>query len=155
MRGRLMFGGILFVLVGALAAGCGGGGTTTTTATQEGQAGATTTEIKLGDFFFDPKNATTKAGSVTIDAPNEGKVEHELVLFKTDMDPAKLPTEAGGAVDEEKLDKVAQEIGEIADVEPGDSKSGQFDLKPGTYVMFCNLPGHYANGMYGSVKVTG
>jgi uncharacterized cupredoxin-like copper-binding protein len=91
---------------------------------------------------------------VTIDAPNEGKVEHELVLFKTDMDPAKLPTEAGGAVDEEKLDKVAEEIGEIADVEPGDSKSGQFDLKPGTYVMFCNLPGHYANGMYGSVKVT-
>jgi uncharacterized cupredoxin-like copper-binding protein len=155
MGHRLIVGGISTAVAGVLAAGCGGGSAATTTATPEGQAGGTTTEIKMGEFFFDPKNATAKAGSVTISAPNEGKVEHELVLFKTDMNPAKLPTEAGGGVDEEKLDKEAEEIGEVADVEPGETKSARFNLKPGKYVIFCNLPGHYAQGMYGSVKVAG
>jgi uncharacterized cupredoxin-like copper-binding protein len=70
------------------------------------------------------------------------------------MNPAKLPTEANGDVDEEKLDETAEEAGEIADVEPGDTKSEEFDLKPGKYVMFCNIPGHYAQGMYGTLTVT-
>jgi uncharacterized cupredoxin-like copper-binding protein len=74
-----------------------------------------------------------------------------LVLFKTNMDPAKLPTESGGGVDEEKLDIEAKEIGEIPDVEAGKSKSNTFELTPGKYVMFCNIPGHYAQGMYGSL----
>jgi uncharacterized cupredoxin-like copper-binding protein len=91
---------------------------------------------------------------VTIDAPNDGQLEHELVLFKTNTDPANLPTASDGGVDEEKLDKVAGEVGEIADVEAGDSGSGKFDLTPGKYVMFCNLPGHYAQGMYGTLTVT-
>lgn len=143
--------------------GCGGGnGTTTTTTTTEaeneaaaggGGASATLT-IKMGDYSFSPKDATAKAGKTKIEAPNEGSVEHELVLFRTNMNPAKLPTEANGDVDEEKLDEVAEEAGEIADVEPGETKSEEFNLKPGKYVMFCNIPGHYAQGMYGTLTVT-
>ncbi len=142
------------LISGAIATGCGGddNDTTTTQAQTTGKGGAV--EIKMGDYFFDPKDATAKAGSTTIDAPNEGKVEHELVLFKTNLDPAKLPTASDGTVDEEKLDKEAEEIGEIPDVEPGDTGSATFDLTPGKYAMFCNLPGHYAKGMYGSVDVT-
>ena len=154
MGRRLIVWGILAAVAGALTTGCGGSSSSTTTTTQGGEATGTTTEIKLGDFFFDPKSATAKPGSVTIAAPNEGQVEHELVLFKTNMDPAELPTEAGGGVDEEKLDKEAEEIGEIADVEPGDTQSGQFDLKPGKYVMFCNLPGNYAMGIFLSLNLS-
>jgi uncharacterized cupredoxin-like copper-binding protein len=127
-------------------------GTGTGAATTEGGGGATL-KIKMGDFYFAPKNATAQAGPTTIEAPNEGTVEHELVLFKTNMNPAKLPTDANGDVDEEKLDEVAEEVGEIADVEPGESKSEEFDLTPGKYVMFCNVPGHYAQGMYGTLTV--
>ena len=29
------------------------------------------------------------------------------------------------------------------------------DLKPGKYAVICNLPGHYAQGMYGSLTVSG
>lgn len=150
----------LIAIAAILIAGCGGGddGTTTTTENESEAAatggGGATLEIKMGDFFFAPKNATAQAGSTTIEAPNEGSVEHELVLFKTNMDPAKLPTEASGGVDEEKMDQIAEEGGEIPDVEAGESKSGKFDLKPGKYVMFCNLPGHYAQGMYGTLTVT-
>jgi len=147
----------LLTVVGMLVAGCGGGGTTTETEAGAGEAGeGATLEIKMGDYYFDPEDATAKAGPTMIEAPNEGKMEHELVLFKSEMDPAKLPTDANGEVDEEKLDESseAEEIGEIADVEPGDTKSEEFDLTPGKYVMFCNLPGHYAQGMYGTLTVT-
>lgn len=154
----------LVAIAAMLIAGCGGGddGTTTTTENESesaatgtgGSGGGATLEIKMGDFFFAPKNATAKAGQTTIEAPNEGSVEHELVLFKTNMDAAKLPTEASGGVDEEKLDQIAEEGGEVPDVEAGETKSGNFNLTPGKYVMFCNLPGHYAQGMYGTLTVT-
>lgn len=149
----------LVAIAAILVAGCGGDdGTTTTTTENEtaaaGGGGGATLEIKMGDFFFAPSNATAKAGPTTIEAPNEGSVEHELVLFKTNMNPAKLPTEASGEVDEEKMDEVAEEGGEIPDVEAGETKSGKFKLTPGKYVMFCNLPGHYAQGMYGTLRVT-
>ena len=149
-------------LAAALVAGCGGGddGETTTTTENETAAsggsagGGQQLTIKMGDYFFAPANGSAKAGKTVIEAPNEGTVEHELVVFKTNMDPAKLPTEAGGGVDEEKLDEVAEEAGEVADVEAGETKSGNFQLTPGKYVIFCNLPGHYAQGMYGSLTVT-
>jgi uncharacterized cupredoxin-like copper-binding protein len=150
----------LTAMAGFLVSGCGDDdgtpATTTTSETTSTTAAPTaqTTEIKMGEFYFNPKNATAKAGSTTIEAPNIGKVEHELVLFKSDLNPAKLPTEANGEVNEEKLDQTAEEVGEIPDVEAGDTKSKEFELTPGKYVMFCNLPGHYAAGMYGTVTVT-
>lgn len=155
MRRRLLAMAALALMTGVIAAGCGGGDNTTTTQAQttgEGAPKGEALEIKMGDYFFDPKDATAKAGSVTIGAPNEGKVEHELMLLKTNTDPAKLPTASDGGV-EEKLHMAAEKNGEIADVQPGETKSGTFDLTPGKWVMFCNVPGHYAQGMYGSLTV--
>ena len=138
------------------ATGCGGengdGGqaaapaqTATQTATQSGAAGRALT-IHMTEFAFDPKDATAKAGKVTITAPNDGKVVHELVLLKTDADPAALPKK-GAEVDE------SASVGEIADVEPGSTKTATFKLAPDKYAMVCALPGHYEGGMYGSLRV--
>jgi uncharacterized cupredoxin-like copper-binding protein len=148
----------LSAVTAVLVAGCGSDSGTTTTE-NENEAAATggggpTLAIKMGEFFFSPKNTAAQAGPTTIEAPNEGSVEHELVVFKTNMDPAKLPTEASGEVNEEKMDKIAESAGEIPDVEAGEDKSAQFKLTPGKYVIFCNLPGHYAAGMYGTLTVT-
>jgi uncharacterized cupredoxin-like copper-binding protein len=147
----------LSVLAGISMIGCGSDSSTPTTTeatTNGGASGGKTVEIKMGDFFFAPQEASAQAGPAVIEAPNEGSVEHELVVFKTSMDPAKLPTEANGGVNEEKMDEIAESAGEIPDVEAGETKSGSFKLSPGTYVMFCNLPGHYAQGMYGTITVT-
>lgn len=163
MRG--LFAAMALASIAAVfAAGCGSDSGTTTekeseSASSTGGGGASggaepTLTIKMGDFFFAPRNVAAKAGATTIEAPNEGSVEHELVLFKTNMNPAKLPTEAGGGVDEEKMDQIAEEGGEVPDVEAGVTKSGKFHLTPGRYVIFCNLPGHYAQGMYGTLAVT-
>jgi uncharacterized cupredoxin-like copper-binding protein len=167
-----------FPLLGAVAAtaalvavlsvaGCGGGdggdtSSTASTAAEEetpatnagGAGGGKTLEIKMGDYFFSPSTVTAKAGKATIVAPNEGSVEHELVVFKTNLNPANLPTESNGEVDEEKLDEIAGEEGEVSEVAAGETKSGNFELTPGKYVIFCNLPGHYAQGMYGTLTVS-
>ena len=102
----------------------------------------------MTEFAFDPKDAIAKAGKVTITAPNDGTVVHELVLLKTDADPAALPKK-GDEVDE------SSSVGEIADVEPGSTKKATFKLAPGKYAMVCALPGHYEGGMYGSLTVDG
>lgn len=110
-------------------------------------------QIAMNDDFFVPNGATAKAGSVTISTPNSGQLVHEMVLAKTQADPAKLPTTSDGSVDEAKLESAGQDAGEIADVSPGATKKGTFKLAPGRYVMFCNVPGHYAAGMYGTITV--
>ncbi len=129
----------LLAVAGFVVVGCGSDSDTTTVEVETetaagGSAGGTggTLDFKMGEFFYNPKNATAKAGPTTIEAINEGAVEHELVVFKTDMNPAKLPTEANGEVEEEKMDKVAESAGEIPDVEAGETKSEEFDLTPGS-----------------------
>ena len=152
---RLAIAAIVMVAV-PIATGCGDengdGGqaaapaqTATQTATQPGAVSGALT-IRMTEFAFDPKDATAKAGRVTITAPNDGKVVHELVLLKTDEDPAALP-KSGGEVDE------SASVGEIADVEPGSTKKATFKLAPAKYALVCALPGHYEGGMYGSLRV--
>ena len=61
---------------------------------------------------------------------------------------------SNGEVDEEGLEASGVESpGEIEDVGPGQTKSGTLKLTPGRYVMICNLPGHYKQGMYGTLTV--
>jgi uncharacterized cupredoxin-like copper-binding protein len=158
--------GVLALLaLGAVASGCGGSddSSSTSSSSEESSEAAETADttaatapaggeqlnIKMNEYDFIPNDATVKAGSLTINAENVGKMTHELVLAKTNHDPAKLPTANNGEVDEEALDVVD----EAADVPPGETGSFTADLEPGSYVMICNLPGHYAAGMYGSLTV--
>jgi uncharacterized cupredoxin-like copper-binding protein len=152
----------LLAIAGFVVGGCGSdSGTTTVDTTTEaaaadgGSAGGTggTIDFKMGEFFYNPKNTTAKAGSTTIEAINEGAAEHELVVFKSDLNPAKLPTESNGEVNENKMDQIAESAGEISEIKAGETKSEEFELTPGKYVIFCNLPGHYAAGMYGTLTV--
>ena len=146
---------VTVVLAVPVAAGCGsddGSGDdgqaapTATQTTTPSRPAARALTIRMTEFAFDPKDASAKAGNVTITAPNDGNVVHELVLLKTNADPAALPKK-GDEVDE------STSVGEIADVEPGATKKATFKLAPGKYAMVCALPGHYEGGMYGSLKV--
>lgn len=139
---------------GLIAVGCGDSGGTTIEKQSTTAASTAGLTINMGDYYFEPANGTAEPGPTKIEAVNVGKVEHELVAFRTNMDPAKLPTGPDGTVEEERLDKEAEAAGEIPDVEAGEAKSNEFELKPGKYVIFCNLPGHYAQGMYGSLTVS-
>jgi uncharacterized cupredoxin-like copper-binding protein len=154
MRTTLPLAATFALAASLVGGGCGGSGddggdakTTpaapTTTQTPTPAHGLT---VKMSDFAFAPQDAVSKAGKVTITAPNEGNVVHELVILRTDASPAHLPMK-NGAVDE------STSVGEIADVEPGATKRTTLRLAPGKYVMVCALPGHYKAGMYGSLTV--
>ncbi|MSO41127.1 MAG: hypothetical protein EXQ70_04415 [Solirubrobacterales bacterium] len=131
---------MLLALAASLAIGCGGGGRDDESSTvadsantetepsgesgaQNQAAGGPGLEIKMGEHFFSPADSNSKAGAVTISAPNEGKLEHELVVFKSDAGPGSLPVK-GEEVDEAALEKTgAKNVGEIEEVAPGETKS--------------------------------
>ena len=80
---------------------------------------------------------------------NDGKLEHEFVVIKTNLAPGKLPLKG----DEAKED-VGPSPGEIPpSVKPGKTKTLEVTLKPGKYVLICNLPGHYKAGQYTGLNV--
>lgn len=143
--------GLLAVSIGGVVAtGCGDDDDGDEAA-QSATAG-TAVEIKMDDFKFVPRALNQAAGEVKITAPNVGKVEHELELFKTDDDPASF-TVVEGKVDTEALEEAgAEEVGEL-EAEPGETGEGSFTLEPGKYAMICNVSGHYEQGMYGSITV--
>ena len=57
-----------------------------------------------------------------------------------------------GQVDESQAGMVNGSIAK-SELGPGKSASGIFNLAPGKYVLFCNLRGHYKNGMYTAFEV--
>ena len=75
------------------------------------------------------------------------QVMHEMVVIKTDTKAGDLPTNSAGEASEDGS------IGEVADLAAGQSKSLTLDMKPGHYALICNLPGHYAAGMYADFTV--
>jgi uncharacterized cupredoxin-like copper-binding protein len=159
MRSRTwLLGAGVPVVAGLLFAGCGASKgsdvpTSAATTSQSTTASGNTLTVKMADYSFTPSNPTVKAGALTITAPNDGQIQHELVVLKTDQNSASLP-QKGAEVDEDGLEaKGVENEGEITDVAPGQSKSTDFKLTAGKYVMICNVPGHYAQGMYGTLTV--
>jgi Sulfocyanin (SoxE). len=90
---------------------------------------------------------------VTFDVSNVGAKPHEMLIFKTDLTADKLPMGRNGdpnRVDEDKLGP----IGEVSGLNPGDKKSGTFDLTAGKYVILCNKAGHFMAGQWIYLQVT-
>jgi len=106
-------------------------------------------KFKLDEFKITPKSADTKAGSVQFKARNTGTIEHEMVVARTKRKPGDLPTSKTGDVKEGALNV----IGEISELPSGEAATTKLQLKPGKYVMFCNVHGHYGLGMYGKLTV--
>jgi caa(3)-type oxidase subunit IV len=91
------------------------------------------------------------AGKVTFHVENKAaNLPHQFTIVKTDLAPGNLPL-ANGTVDESNLDVV----GKTDTIQAGSSSDLTVDLSAGKYVLFCNLPGHYQEGMYTGFTVTG
>jgi uncharacterized cupredoxin-like copper-binding protein len=95
---------------------------------------------------IDAKPGSAKAGEVTFQVQNASKdTVHEMVLAPVADVNSPLPY----IEDEQKVDEdAAGHLGEVAELEPGQSGALTLTLKPGTYILYCNIPGHYVAGMW-------
>ena len=103
-------------------------------------------DMAMVTMGIDAKPGTVKAGEVTFKVVNASKdTVHEMVLTPVTNTDALLPyDEANEKVDED----AAGHLGEVAELEPGQSGGLTLTLKPGTYILYCNIPGHYVAGMW-------
>lgn len=136
-----------FAVTMLFTAGCGGGEESSGTATAA-SSGSGTVAVTMGnpsEYAMTLAPAESAAGKVTFEVKNEGTIVHEMVVIKTDEGAGNLSTD--GEADETGA------VDEVADLPPGESKALELDLEPGKYALVCNLPGHYAAGMYADFTV--
>ena len=143
-----------FVLI---AAACGGGdddtSPATTAAPTTAPAAATaptsvsTVNVELDEFSLGVDNNLGSAGEITFHTTNAGVLPHEFVVLRTDLAADALPIDTANARADE--DSAGTVIGRIPQGElgSGSSASATYTLTAGTYVLFCNVSGHYQSGM--------
>ena len=113
-----------------LVAGCGGGGggdrNKSVTITAPSGGGAASLTVDAEDVYFSPKTIKAPAGKLDIHYVEQGSQVHTLVIsgvkgFKLTVSPDKS------------------------------SDNGTVDLAPGKYDFYCDIAGHRAQGMEGTI----
>ena len=99
--------------------------TTTATTKASSEVAATETEFKIA-----LPSSSIAAGSYSFDVKNDGKIDHDFVIKGNGVDE-KTPT-----------------------IGAGESATLDVDLKPGTYDVYCSIPGHKQAGMDLKLTVT-
>ena len=117
---------------------------TTPAATPPAAAG--TVAIVLKEFTLVPTPTTAKAGEVTFNLANKGKVKHEFVVIKT-------PKDAGDLLEGDEANEDGA-VGEDPDIPAGKTATLKLKLTAGHYALICNLPGHYKAGQWANFNVT-
>lgn len=88
-----------------------------------------TLEVEGGEMYYDPDVLVATAGEITVTFENVGIVEHDFVV---------------------------EEVGDldvVGMVDPGERATGTVELEPGTYTVYCTVPGHRNAGMQATLEV--
>jgi uncharacterized cupredoxin-like copper-binding protein len=111
--------------------------------------GQPTARISEGDFHISvPKRLSP--GEQVLTVHNDGPARHELIVVR--VKEGELPMRRDGVtVDEEAVKR--REAGALEPGLPGATRQLRVDLRPGRYVFFCNMFGHYLGGMDRDVVV--
>lgn len=134
------FWGISVMAGSALLGACAGG----ETAVDESSGPSSVTgEVKEWEVVVDKDSVP--AGEVTFTITNNGTIQHEFLVVKTDIADGEIPVE--GDHFSESLDSISviDEIGEFA---AGTSETLTVTLEAGNYQLLCNIPAHYSAGMH-------
>jgi uncharacterized cupredoxin-like copper-binding protein len=108
--------------------------------------------VVLEDYRIRSSVTTVPAGTVTFSVYSKGPSTHELAVFETTRPADQLPLGSDGLrIDEDS--SLLRAAGELEQVDIGETESVLLRLSPGTYVLVCNMEGHYLGGMYFSLVV--
>jgi plastocyanin len=95
-----------------------------------GAGGGGAAEFVAVDIEYSQAPTELPAGTISATLTNEGAIEHNVVI--------------------EELDNQ-----KILDAPPGETVSAEVELEAGDYTYFCDVAGHRAAGMEGTLTVTG
>ncbi len=117
-------------------------------------------ELTLHEYSVVTDVDSLPEGPIKFDIKNAGEREHELLLVRSDIPGAELPTKDDGSVDEGAGGVDVKH--DIDDIEAGDETSRSYALDPGNYVLLCNIvddsdgseTSHYALGMWTQLTIT-
>jgi plastocyanin len=87
--------------------------------------------LELADFMLDPSDLTVSGPTVAIEVSNAGPTPHNLTI----------------------RDAAGDLLAATMDLSRGETETLTVDLAPGTYTIFCALPGHESLGMRGVLTV--
>lgn len=139
------------LLLGLALAGCGGAAATSSVSTPTQTASSAPNTITLNEWAVAVPAATVKPGTYTYTVTNTGNTVHELLVFRSKLEPSGYPMKSGG-IDEEGA--AITKISDGDNLAAGASQQRTVDLtQPGTYLFTCNLPSHFAQGMEAVVTV--
>lgn len=97
-------------------------------------APAACTDVALSEWQLTPPSLETAAGDVCLNVRNDGTVSHDLALRR----------EGASAEPSEQLFVTLL-------LSPGRSQTVRWRLATGRFTSYCDVPGHEAAGMRGSV----
>jgi len=125
MRFRLLLVCLCLAAVVACGGGSGGGG-------EGANQPAGSHKLVLVDFKFQPKTVSVGAGKVTFFLVNDGPSAHDMVI----------------------ADSSGKSVARSTLVQPSNTETFAVTLAAGSYVFYCDLPGHRAAGMEGTLTVS-
>lgn len=86
--------------------------------------------VVLDDFRFKPQAVVAKAGRLTFELRNRGRLAHSF-----------------------RLRRAGRPVAQVPSLLPGASRTATFTLRRGNYRVFCALANHEELGMYGTLTV--
>jgi len=109
------------LVAAALLGGCGG-------AEPPARVRGERVDIVLDDFLLRPQTVRARAGTLTFDVTNEGRIPHNFRLRRGEGEPLKITT-----------------------LLPGETGTRRADLPRGDYRMVCTVANHEELGMTGTL----
>jgi uncharacterized cupredoxin-like copper-binding protein len=107
-------------------------------------AAVPTVKAMLNEMGITVSQTRVPVGKVTFVVRNAGTIEHELLV---------IPWPKGGklTVARFRADESAS-LGEVSELKPGKTGRVTLELRPGRYLLICNLSGHYQLGMQAVIE---
>ncbi len=110
-------------------------------------------KMEMATMGITASMAEFPAGEVTFKVINDSQEFYHSMVISRVEDPAKeLPYLLDKMmVDEDAAGRIAQ----VSELKPHASGAVTVEMVPGTYILYCNIGGHYMMGMWTLVTVTG
>jgi uncharacterized cupredoxin-like copper-binding protein len=135
---------LLLAVLMLVASGCSSSG-------KKPHGAVTVAPISERDFKITASSYQLRAGEVDLSVTNRGPDAHELLVVR-ETDAGLPMSKDAQRVDEDAIED--QTLGELEPGQPGGVRHMRVNLRPGRYLLLCNMAGHYLGGMHAELVVS-